>query len=155
MKRGVWIPEQILHDDRLTATEKIILSVIISLDQSQDGCWASNKYIAKHCHCSVSKVSAAVSKMLKRGYLKAVRFDGRKRFLKCILPDFRRQNNKKENSASQKSEPNYNNDFNTNKKDKPIYPGSSTGFFAGTMERPPISEKDLMKELAGRNGNLV
>lgn len=82
--KGVWIPKEIWLDTRLNALDKIILVEINSLD-GEDGCFASNEYLAEFCQCSEAKVSKAISLLAELGYVKVVRFDGRKRFLKTCL----------------------------------------------------------------------
>lgn len=89
--KGIWIPREIWLDERLNATEKIILAEIDSLDSSVDGCWASNEYLAQFCQCSAWKVSSAVSKLAKLGYLKVVSFDGRRRKIKSCMTFFQMQ----------------------------------------------------------------
>ena len=63
--RGVWIPREIWLDDRLNALEKFILVEIDSLDSGEDHCWKSNENLAEFCQCSATKVSNAVSKLIK------------------------------------------------------------------------------------------
>lgn len=82
--KGVWIPKEIWLDTRLNALDKIILVEINSLDGA-DGCYASNEYLAKFCQCSEAKVSKSISLLTELGYIKVVKFDGRKRFLKTCL----------------------------------------------------------------------
>lgn len=89
--KGVWIPKEVWLDSRLNALDKIILTEIDSLDQSDKGCYASNKYIAEFCQCSETKVSTAISKLVKLGYLQVQKFDGRQRELKSSLSNFERQ----------------------------------------------------------------
>ena len=88
--KGVWIPKEIWLDERLNALDKIILTEIDSLDCGEDGCYASNEYIAKFCQCSEWKVSTAISKLIDLGYIKALSFDGRTRKLKSCLVLFQR-----------------------------------------------------------------
>ena len=92
--KGVWIPKEVWLDTRLNALEKIILTEIDSLDSSERGCWASNKHLAEFCQCSESKVSTAISKLIKLGYLYVQSFDGRLRELKSRLSNFERQDAK-------------------------------------------------------------
>ena len=99
--KGVWIPKEIWLDTRLNALDKVILTEIDSLDQSSDGCWASNQYIAEFCQCSPTKVSTSISKLVKFGYLYVKSFDGRKRNLKSRLSNFERQSVKDSKSDSQ------------------------------------------------------
>lgn len=101
--KGVWFPAEVWLDERLTALEKIILMEIDSLDK-EDGCFASNEYLAKFCQCSQSKVSSAISKLKKLGYIRVKSFDGRKRFLESCMSFSVGQTTKKEKSAYQNLE---------------------------------------------------
>lgn len=83
--KGVWIPKEIWLDIRLNALDKVILTEIDSLDQGKSGCYASNKYIADFCQCSERKVSDAITKLIKLGYIKLTSFDGRLRVLQSCL----------------------------------------------------------------------
>lgn len=93
--KGVWIPKQVWLDENLTMLEKGILTEIDSLDMSDDGCWASNEYLAKFCQCSECKVSLAISKLAKLGYIRIESFDGRRRKIKSCLFVFKDQPFKK------------------------------------------------------------
>lgn len=120
--KGVWIPREVWLDTRLNALEKIILTEIDSLDMSDKGCYASNKYIADFCQCSETKVSTAISKLIEYGYLFMKSFDGRQRILKSSLSNFERQNLKSYNSdfKNLKESNTYNNTKN-NTKNKELY----------------------------------
>lgn len=83
--KGVWIPKLVWLDTRLNALDKIILTEIDSLDNSEDGCFASNQYLADFCQCSPSKVSSSISNLIKYNYLYVKKFDGRIRYLKSRL----------------------------------------------------------------------
>ena len=100
--KGVWIPKTVWLDTRLNALEKIILTEIDSLDMSEKGCYASNKYIADFCQCSETKVSTAISKLIDYGYLYVKSFDGRQRVLKSRLSNFEKQDLKDCNSDFKK-----------------------------------------------------
>ena len=71
--------------------EKGILTEIDSLDNEENGCFASNEYIAKFCQCSETKVSTAIKKLIELDYLYVKNFDGRIRILKSRLSNFERQ----------------------------------------------------------------
>lgn len=86
--KGIWISKNVWFDNRLNALDKIILAEIDSLDKSEIGCWASNKYIADFCQCSETKVSTAISKLIELGYLETQSFNGRTRILKVCLSNF-------------------------------------------------------------------
>lgn len=101
--KGVWFPAEVWLDDRLTALEKMILMEIDSLD-NEGGCFASNEYLAEFCQCSKSKVSAAVSKLRRLGFVRVLSFDGRKRVLGSCLSFSVGQPTKNEKSAYQNLE---------------------------------------------------
>jgi biotin operon repressor len=92
--KGIWIPKEIWLDERLTALDKVILAEIDSLDN--DGCTASNDYLAKMCGCTSTKVSKAITKLKNFGMIEIVSFDGRQRKMKSCLEFFSRQTLTKE-----------------------------------------------------------
>lgn len=116
--KGVWIPKAVWLDERLNALDKVILTEIDSLDQGSRGCYASNKHIAEFCQCSETKVSTAISKLVKLGYLTIQSFDGRKRELKSSLSKFERQTfkNCKADLQNLKESNTYNNTVNNTDK---------------------------------------
>ena len=121
--KGVWIPKKVWLDTRLNALDKVILMEIDSLDQGEKGCYASNEHLAEFCQCSKTKVSTAISKLIKCGYLYIQNFDGRKRELKSRVSNFERQDIKKCNADIQnlkESNTDSNTDNNTvsNKKER-------------------------------------
>lgn len=83
--KGVWIPKSIWLDTRLNALEKVILIEIDSLDNSEKGCFKSNKSLAEFCQCSETKISMAISKLTELGYIYTQSFNGRQRELKSRL----------------------------------------------------------------------
>lgn len=93
--KGVWIPQGVWLDDRLTALDKIILVEIDSLDNEETGCYATNEYLANFCQCGVTKISTAISKLIELDYIYIKSFDGRQRILKSRLSDFEKQTFKK------------------------------------------------------------
>ena len=92
--KGIWIPAEVWLDERLTALDKIILAEINSLD-TDEGCFASNKYIAEFCGTKENTVSLSISKLKELGYIEQVKFDGRQRVLKSCLTKNQRQTLKK------------------------------------------------------------
>jgi hypothetical protein len=93
--KGVWIPSVVYLDERLSPLDKIILAEIDSLDLSDKGCYASNKYIADFCQCSESKVTKSIAKLIEYGYLYVQSFDGRKRELRSRLSHYAIETGKK------------------------------------------------------------
>lgn len=99
--KGIWIPREIWEDTNLNMLEKGILMEIDSLDSSDSGCYATNDYLANFCQCSGSKVSSAISKLIKLGYIECVSFDGRRRQLKSCIAFSKRQPTKNYKAAEQ------------------------------------------------------
>lgn len=89
--KGVWVSKEIWLDERLSALEKFIFVEIDSLDSEENGCFASNEYLAKFCQCSETKVSNAINKLIKLGYIFVKSFDGRQRVLQSRLTKIVRQ----------------------------------------------------------------
>lgn len=92
--KGVWIPREVWLDKRLNALDKVILTEIDSLDNEEDGCFASNEYLAEFCQCSPAKITNAISKLKKFRYVYVKSFNGRQRILKSSLINISRQTNK-------------------------------------------------------------
>lgn len=88
--KGIWIPKVVWLDNRLSALDKFIFAEIDSLD-GENGCWASNEYLAEFCQCSATKASLSISKLITLGYLEKTSFDGRTRILKSRLSKNERQ----------------------------------------------------------------
>lgn len=83
--KGIWIPKEIWLDKRLSALDKIVLMEIDSLDNTQNGCYASNKHIAEFCQCSEPTVTRTIAKLEQFGYLYVYRYGGRHRAIKTNI----------------------------------------------------------------------
>lgn len=117
--KGIWIPKEVWLDTKLNALDKIIYAEIDSL-ATEDGCYASNEYLAEFCQCSEAKITKAISKLKKLGYLKFVSFNGRQRVLQSCLVKNTMQGSKKYEAEKP---PIHNlNDYNSllNKEEKEI-----------------------------------
>lgn len=118
--KGVWIPAEVWTDERLTPLEKMILAAIISMDNGEGGCHASNDYLATYCQCAISKVSATISKLSKLEYISIhSRGDGI-RILEAGLLNFRSQPSKFKNPPLQNLEPALLN-FRSENENEPSY----------------------------------
>lgn len=79
--KGVWIPKEVWLDEKLTYFEKAVYAEIDSLD-GEDGCFASNKYLAGFFGCTERNIQRALAHLCELGYVKTEMFDGRKRVIK-------------------------------------------------------------------------
>ena len=66
--KGVWIPKEIWLAKDLGWSEKLLLVEIDSLDGEQ-GCFASNEYLANFFGLSKDRISKMVSALKKKGYI--------------------------------------------------------------------------------------
>jgi hypothetical protein len=66
----IGIPSEVLFNPALTHTQKILFGFIRNLAQSERGCWASNRYLAKLLGVEKQTISNAVSKLKDYLYIK-------------------------------------------------------------------------------------
>lgn len=106
--RGVWIPARIWLNKKLTLTEKALLVEINSLD-NDDGCYASNEYLAEFLNTSVATITRSISKLKIIGDIYMSGFDGRQRILKVktglIEPDQKDEADNQNDEAEKSKRP--------------------------------------------------
>ena len=76
--KGIWIPIEILTDDKLSDKEKIIYAIIIYLSKENQYCFLTNKTISKLLNISVTQVSNFWASQFwteKHNYVLYVTFD--------------------------------------------------------------------------------
>ena len=66
------IPIEIVQDKSLKATEMMILSEIVVLDHYHGEFFGSNQYLANIAHVSKYRVSAILTDLGRRGYIKII-----------------------------------------------------------------------------------
>ena len=66
--KGIWIPIEILTDDKLSDKEKIIYAIIIYLLENQY-CFLTNKTISKLLNISVTQVSNLINSLKSKEYI--------------------------------------------------------------------------------------
>ena len=67
--KGLWIPAEILLDEKLTDKEKFILSMILYLSDETGSCFASNQYIASVVKVTSNRVSKIISSLKNKKYI--------------------------------------------------------------------------------------
>ena len=80
---GVWIPKAIYQNDKLTPTDKLILSDIYNLCAEGGDYFKTNETIAKEVNISVPSVSRTIKKLINLNYIKC-EYNGRSRLIKMI-----------------------------------------------------------------------
>lgn len=86
--KGMWIPIDILEDKNLSVMEKMLYSEINSVcEKSVYICSASNSYFANFLNCSERTASACIQKLIEKGYICIVGFNGRNRYLTTSIQE--------------------------------------------------------------------
>lgn len=76
--KGVWIPAKIWLDRNLSMFQKFLLAEIDSLS-GDNGCFASNQYLADSLGSTAGSVKVALSRLRKMGYINESDYDGQAR----------------------------------------------------------------------------
>ena len=119
--KGLWIPAEILLNEKLSDKEKIILAIILYLSEETKSCFASNKYIASIVNVTENRVSKIISSLKDKEYIKVklkYKTDSREIEQRQITPIV--QNINRYNSKSQEGIET-NNYLNSQKQQYPIY----------------------------------
>ena len=83
--KGIWIPLEIWQKTDLNWNEKILLMEIDSFTAAGKDCYFSNEYIADLLGVTERYASKCLSNLIDSGYVRLVRFDGRKRYVESEL----------------------------------------------------------------------
>lgn len=83
--KGIWIPLEIWQAENLSWNEKILLMEIDSFTSQDMDCFLSNDYIGEMLGVKPDTASKLVSSLIQKGYIRQVRFDGRKRYLASCM----------------------------------------------------------------------
>ena len=74
---GVWLPRELLLDERLTAVDKILYAEIASFGEK--GCWKRSKELMELCRVKRDAFGASCKRLIKFGYITQSREYGRMR----------------------------------------------------------------------------
>ena len=83
--KGIWIPIEIWQAEDLSWNEKILLMEVDSFSKKGKECYISNRYIADMFGISERTASEYLTHLIKAGYVKLVKFDGRARYVESAL----------------------------------------------------------------------
>lgn len=83
--KGIFIPIEIWENKELSWNEKILLMEIDSFTSKNLPCFFSNEYIANLLGVKENTASILLSKLIKKGYVRRVGFNGRERFVESLL----------------------------------------------------------------------
>lgn len=62
---------EVLKDENLSPIDKLVLSIIIDLDNGEKHCYASNNYIGSLVGCCGQSVSNSIKRLEKLGYIRS------------------------------------------------------------------------------------
>lgn len=91
--RGIWIPAELWMTDKLSLQEKVMLVEIDSLQDPERGCFKSNTKLAEFFSLSPSRVSAIISSLADKGYVRVKQVRKNKQvierriFMVCSISD--------------------------------------------------------------------
>ena len=85
--KGIWIPIEIWEAEDLSWAEKILLMEIDSFTTQGKDCFISDEWIAATLNVGIRSASTMVANLIRKGYIKKTRFDGRKRYLESTLAE--------------------------------------------------------------------
>lgn len=67
--KGIWIPIEILTDNKLSDKEKIICAIVIYLSKENQYCFLTNKTISELLNISVTQVSNLINSLKSKEYI--------------------------------------------------------------------------------------
>ena len=70
--KGLWIPAEILLDEKITDKEKFVMSMILYLSDEAGSCFASNQYIASVVKVTPNRVSKIISSLKNKKYIQVI-----------------------------------------------------------------------------------
>lgn len=84
MGNGFFVPWDIWYLD-IDYVEALILADIVETQRTGQTYGKYNAEIAKHCKCSIGKVTKAIHVLIDLGYVRLKSFDGRTRVLEATI----------------------------------------------------------------------
>lgn len=77
---GVWIPREVIEDSSLSVCEKMLYAEISCFPV----CFVLNQTFAERLGLTERTVSKYINSLIKKGYVKMLKNDGRKRYIKAV-----------------------------------------------------------------------
>ncbi len=82
---GIWIPNEVVNLTNIGTTQKFILSMIIALNQTDEGCYASNEYFSDKIQLTKGRVSEIITE-LHRKELVSYEVNQRAKHIRILRP---------------------------------------------------------------------
>ena len=67
--KGIWIPLEILENEKLSDKEKLLYSIILSLSLDTGYCYANNRYLSKILNITTGRVSKLISSLKTKSFI--------------------------------------------------------------------------------------
>jgi DNA-binding MarR family transcriptional regulator len=153
--KGIWIPIEIWEAQDLSWNEKILLMEIDSFTTKGKDCFISDEYISELLGVNLVNANRNVSSLIKKGYIKKTRFDGRRRYLESLLCD-RADLSQTIGQTYQERQPTYNNIPISEDKSSSICNKAKPFDFLNALGEIGVSEpvaRDWMKVRKGKKAS--
>lgn len=149
----IWIPLEIWQDDGLSWNEKILLMEIDSFTSRGNECYISNEYIAELLGVSTRWAIKCLSNLIEKGYVRMVRFDGRKRYVESAI-QFMADMNKSSMQSGTKVQCRVEQKFNIHKtiEEKHINNNTLSNRARARFQKPSLS--DVREYCIARNNDV-
>jgi hypothetical protein len=85
---GLWIPAELLEDERLTIHEKIMAAEIDALDRPVEGCTAKNEHFEGRLNLGNSRIKEILKRLTDLKLVESENPTGKQRVLRSRLADF-------------------------------------------------------------------
>jgi hypothetical protein len=86
--KGIWIPREVWLHPSLKWYDKIVLMEVDSFTRRGADCFFSDKHLADFVGVSERSIRTSITRLIDEGLLEHQGFDGRKRFLRSLLPTY-------------------------------------------------------------------
>lgn len=67
--KGIWIPIEILENEKMSDKEKLLYSIILSLSIDTGYCYANNRYLGKMLNITKGRISKLISSLKDKGFI--------------------------------------------------------------------------------------
>jgi DNA-binding transcriptional ArsR family regulator len=84
--KGIWIPREVWEHPGLAWYDKIVLMEVDSLTKRDMDCFFSDEHLAEFVGVSQRTIRNSLLRLEQAGLLERTGFDGRKRYMRSLLP---------------------------------------------------------------------
>ena len=86
--KGIWIPREVWCHPTLKWYDKIVIMEVDSFTKRGADCFFSDKHLSEFVGVSERTIRTSINRLMEEGLLEHQGFDGRKRYLRSLLPTY-------------------------------------------------------------------